>query len=62
MTPLTGAPGLETLVSPTLATHTQDPATTVTDLEEAMLSHTLIISRLYISDYLTVTHLEMQAV
>jgi len=62
MTPLTGAPGLETLVSPTLATHTHAQATTVTDLEEAMLSHTLIISRLYISDYLTVTHLEMQAV
>merc|ERR1711962_1055931 len=49
-------------VSPTLATPTQAPATTVTDLEGAMLSHTLITFRLYVSDYLSVTHLEMQAV
>jgi len=47
MTLLTGAPGLETLVYPTLVTPTQALATTVTDQEEAMLSLTLIISRLY---------------
>jgi len=47
MTLPTGAPGLETLVYPTLVTPTQALATTVTDQEEAMLSLTLIISRLY---------------